>query len=145
MIRPTRYSLRSVLAILLAVGGITLLPVSSASATVDPDCSTRPGGPLMLWWGQSYTGAHICLQDNVWDMANPATYFPDNGTGRGEQVWDNVASAANADTMYCAIIWSEPGWQGSRADINKSGFEGSARWNLADVTNRNSSLSWYGC
>jgi hypothetical protein len=145
MIRPTRYSLRSVLAILLAVGGIIVLPASPASATVDPDCSTRPGGPVILWWGQDYDGAYICLQDNVWDMANPPTYFPGNGTGGGERVWDNAASAANADTAYCVTIWSEPGRWGSHIDINRAGFEGSAKWNLADVTNRNSSLSWYGC
>lgn len=133
------------LAIAVMVGGLTLLPVSPASATVDPNCAIRPGGPVTLWWDFDFGGASICLNDTIWDMANPATYFPNNGTGGGSRVWDNAASAANSDTGYCATIWSEPGGWGSRTDINKCCDYGSALWNLGAVANRNSSLTWYGC
>ncbi|MEV4628143.1 hypothetical protein AB0J90_17860 [Micromonospora sp. NPDC049523] len=126
-----------------AVVAATLVALPQpAHATIDPNCSDRNGGPVQLWWAQDHTGATICLRNSIYNMANPATYFPNNGTGAGQRVWDNSASAANHDTHWIAILWSDPGYSGSRVDLNVAGEYGSWAWNLGSVTNKNSSLSW---
>lgn len=115
---------------------------ASASAWVDPNCYARLGGPVVLYWGQGQTGANICLNGTIYDMANPATYFSNNGTGGGQRVWNNAGSGLNLDTGYWAIIWSNPGYTGASYGIAACCDQGSAPYRLGDVTNRNRSLSW---
>ena len=129
----------AVAAVTVAAAVVVALP-GSASATVDPDCSIRPGGPVVLYYDQEQSGAYICLSDWIYSMEG--LRFSDSGSGAGTEVWHNAGSGWNLDTVYEALIWSQPGYQGDLFNLIPCCDEGSAPWSLGKVTNHNASLSW---
>jgi len=140
--------IRQALSVLVVASFVTaaalVVSPAPASAWVDPNCYPRYGGPVVLFWDYNHGGASICLNGTISDMANPATYFPYNGTGGGQRVWDNSASGTNYDMGYQAKLYSEPGFWGSTFQFNVCCSEGYYFDSLGSVTNRNSSLSWVG-
>lgn len=130
-----------VAAAIFSAATVVAMP-GSASAGIDPNCTIRWGGPVVLFYGQGQTGASICLKDWIYDMASPALYFPYNGEGGGTRVWDNAGSVANYDTGFMPRIWENPGYWGASFNPAYCCDYGSAPWSLGSVTNKNSSLSW---
>jgi hypothetical protein len=139
-IRTYRRLARGAVAAATVAAAVVVALPGSASATVVSDCSIRAGGPVVLYYGQGGTGASICLNDWIYSMSGLS--FPYNGSGGGTGVWHNAGSGSNSDTVYEALIWSQPGYQGNLMNIPPCCDEGSAPWSLGNVTNQNASLSW---
>lgn len=129
-------------AALVSAVTVVLVP-GSASAGIETNCTIRPGGPVILFYGQGQTGASICLNNNIYNMASPALYFPAPGAGAGSRVWDNAGSAMNFDTGWRPQIWENPGYTGASYALGICCDEGMSPWSLGAVTNKNSSLSWF--
>jgi hypothetical protein len=150
-----RRSLQGLVAVAVVGAAVVISSSPAMAGSVDPNCTIRSGGPVEIFWDEGQGGAYICVRDNITDMAGngygsgydstgtPALYFPNNGTGAGQPVWNDAGSAANLDETAGVVFYSEPGYGGSVFGLAACCDEGSSPWSLDVVTNNNRSMKWF--
>jgi hypothetical protein len=83
----------------------TLLVSTPADAAVVDQCNFGGAAGLCTYWGQSYNGAQVEIVSDRADLASPVVYYPANGTGQGEHVYNNNGSERNGNGLCPVTIY----------------------------------------
>ena len=127
--------------IALAAGtAVAIAPGIANAGGVEPDCSPRYGGPVILYWDSWQEGASVCLNGTFSTLAG-FTFDNSGLPGSGEPIYNNAASALNWDTNWEVRIWSGTNFTGVFQDLTPCCDEGHAL-NLGDVANKDKSIDW---
>jgi hypothetical protein len=133
----------------LAIGAATLLaglaaiaaaPASASASGIEPNCSPRPGGPVVLYYDQGQSGANICLNGTFNNLNGYV--FSNGGYGNGVPVANHAGSAQNLDTVWAVDIYADQGQTGARWEQPPCCDEGSGTYSLGPVTNDDDSIGW---
>ena len=74
-------------------------------------CAIGGGAGLCTYWGQSYNGDQVEIVNDRSDLAaSPVVYYPANGTGEGEHVYNNNGSEHNGNGSCSVTIYYNPGY-----------------------------------
>lgn len=139
----TRRSVKILTLLMATILALAGLVINAGSAAANSGSGHYPclSNDLCYWWGSNYSGAAEGVPGNVWDLANPATYFEGapGAAGVGSPVWNNSASAANFDTDCRYRIYYNQGYGGPYVTLAKYPQNGYALGSLGPVTNDNRS------
>src|SRR5688572_18983794 len=73
--RRKPHSIALILALAISLGAVFLSPGRATAGWIEQqNCGSRPGGPIVLYWGLMQSGAYICVNGTISDMAG-------NGSG----------------------------------------------------------------
>jgi hypothetical protein len=122
----------------LSVAGIaaSLLVATPAEAAPVDECNLGGGDGLCTFWGQSYNGAQAEVLYGRADLAaSPVVYYPANGTGQGEHIYNNNGSEQNGNGSCTITIYYNQNYSGYSLTLQpylKPGWEkaGSGLGNL---------------
>ena len=90
-----------------------MLAATPAVAQPVDECNFGAGGGLCTYWGQAYNGAQAeVVYDRADLAASPVVYYPANGTGQGEHVYNNNGSERNGNPGCNVIIYYNPNYSG---------------------------------
>jgi|GEM_PF-5137529 len=125
----------------------TLVVSTPAEAQAVDLCNFGGGAGLCTYWGQSYNGAQVEIVNDRSDLAaSPVVYYPANGTGQGEHVYNNNGSEHNGNGSCSVTIYYNPGYSSYSVTMAPYGQPGAAKAgsHLGNVLNNIRSLR-YNC
>ncbi|MDQ1739623.1 MAG: hypothetical protein QOE53_1275 [Pseudonocardiales bacterium] len=88
-------------------------------------CNFGASSGLCTYWGQSYDGAQVEVLNNRADLAaSPVVYYPANGTGQGEHVYNNNGSNRNGNGLCTVTLYYNANYAGYSVTLQRYGQAG---------------------
>lgn len=93
----------------VVVTGLGLVSAPPASAAVHSSCVWQT---ICVYYSPNHAGSLTAFDQAYPDLSSPSFKFLSNGAGKGQNVYDNGASAENAHVSYHARVYSKKSYKG---------------------------------